>query len=167
MFCHSDLLLCCPIKNNNLKKQQEKRLCIANTPMRSNKIWWNFVTMQSVASDTFHSSKLSARNLLTLTDRGNVMIINAEWLDAMSKQHQRKFQELLPELVKRLIINSCTSVSSIRMVMTFGHRDSMALLIAPRGIVMFLPDAASGNLAPMKIRSRKLMMTIRSERKTP
>lgn len=43
------------------------------------------------------------------------MIINAEWLDAMSKQHQRKFQELLPELVKRLIINSCTSVSSIRM----------------------------------------------------
>lgn len=43
------------------------------------------------------------------------MIINAEWLDAMSKQHQRKFQELLPELVKKLIINSCTSVSSIRM----------------------------------------------------
>ena len=43
------------------------------------------------------------------------MIINAEWLDAMSKQHQRDFQELLPELVKKLIINSCTSVSSIRM----------------------------------------------------
>lgn len=43
------------------------------------------------------------------------MIINAEWLDTMSKQHQRKFQELLPELVKKLIINSCTSVSSIRM----------------------------------------------------
>ena len=83
--------------------------------MTSNKIWWNFVTMQSVASDTFHSSKMSGRSLLTLTDRGNVMIINAEWLDAMSKQHQRKFQELLPELVKKLIINSCTSVSSIRM----------------------------------------------------
>ena len=33
----------------------------------------------------------------------------------MSKQHQRDFQELLPELVKKLIINSCTSVSSIRM----------------------------------------------------
>lgn len=43
------------------------------------------------------------------------MIINAEWLDAMSKQHQRDFQELLPELVKKLIINSCTSISSIRM----------------------------------------------------
>ena len=71
--------------------------------------------MQSVASDTFHSSKMSGRNLLTLTDRGNVMIINAEWLDAMSKQHQRDFQELLPELVKKLIINSCTSISSIRM----------------------------------------------------
>nr|DAW25646.1 MAG TPA: hypothetical protein [Caudoviricetes sp.] len=58
---------------------------------------------------------MSSRNLLTLTDRGNVMIINAEWLDAMSKQHQRDFQELLPELVKKLIINSCTSISSIRM----------------------------------------------------
>ena len=43
------------------------------------------------------------------------MIINAEWLNAMSKQHQRDFQELLPELVKKLIINSCTSISSIRM----------------------------------------------------
>lgn len=96
------------------------------------------------------------------------MIINAEWLDAMSKQHQRDFQELLPELVKKLIINSCTSISRIRcrMVTTFGHRASMVLLIVPKGIAMFLPDAASGNLAPMKIRFRKLMMTIRSERRT-
>lgn len=96
------------------------------------------------------------------------MIINAEWLDAMSKQHQRDFQELLPELVKKLIINSCTSISSIRM----PHGDD---IWAPGfdGVV----DCSEGNryvptgrsvwdLAPMKIRFRKLMMTIRSERRT-
>ncbi len=96
------------------------------------------------------------------------MIINAEWLDAMSKQHQRDFQELLPELVKKLIINSCTSISRIRM----PHGDDIwapgfdGVVDCSKGIAMFLPDAASGNLAPMKIRFRKLMMTIRSERRT-
>lgn len=97
------------------------------------------------------------------------MIINAEWLDAMSKQHQRKFQELLPELVKRLIINSCTSVSSIRM----PHGDDIwapgfdGVVDCSEGNRYVPAGRASGNLAPMKIRSRKLMMTIRSERKTP
>ena len=42
-------------------------------------------------------------------------IITSTMLDSMSRENQRKFQELLPLLIKKLILNSCKSISNIRM----------------------------------------------------
>ncbi len=42
-------------------------------------------------------------------------IITAKKLQSLSVEYQRQFEGLLPELVKRLIINSCESIDSIRI----------------------------------------------------
>ncbi len=42
-------------------------------------------------------------------------LITASTLESISVEKSRMFQELLPELVKRLIIDSCESLSSIRI----------------------------------------------------
>lgn len=42
-------------------------------------------------------------------------VINSNMLDTLSREKQREFQGLLPLLVKKLILNSCKSIDSIRM----------------------------------------------------
>lgn len=42
-------------------------------------------------------------------------IINAKRLDSLSTEKQREFEGILPLLVKKLILNSCTAIDSIRM----------------------------------------------------
>lgn len=42
-------------------------------------------------------------------------IITAKKLDSLSTEKQREFEGLLPLLVKKLILNSCTAIDSIRM----------------------------------------------------
>ena len=42
-------------------------------------------------------------------------IITAKRLDSLSTEKQREFEGLLPLLVKKLIIHSCTTIDSIRM----------------------------------------------------
>ena len=42
-------------------------------------------------------------------------IITAKKLQSLSVEYQRQFEGLLPELVKRLIMNSCESIDSIRI----------------------------------------------------
>ena len=42
-------------------------------------------------------------------------IITAKKLDSLSTEKQREFEGLLPLLVKKLILHSCTAIDSIRM----------------------------------------------------
>ncbi len=42
-------------------------------------------------------------------------IINASMLNALSTEKKREFEGLLPLLVKKLILNSCTAIDSIRI----------------------------------------------------